>query len=47
MDQAEPIIRDKAEYHLRTTAAMERHFTTPDWTMPEKLALACRMLAAS
>ncbi len=46
MDQAEPIIRDKAEYHLRTTAGMERHFTTPGWTMPEKLALACRMLAA-
>jgi L-fuculose-phosphate aldolase len=40
------IVRDKAEYHRQTSERMERHFVVPDWSVREKLALACRMLAA-
>jgi L-fuculose-phosphate aldolase len=42
----EAIIRDKGEYHARTSANMERFFKVPDWTPQQKLALSCRMLAA-
>ena len=42
----EPIVRDKAEYHARTSANMERFFKLPDWTPQQKMALACRILAA-
>src|SRR6185437_15522293 len=40
------VIRDKAEYHAQTTKRMEKHFVVPEWTVRQKLALACRMLAA-
>ena len=40
------IIRDKAEYHARTTDQMERHLTLPPWSLRQKIALTCRILAA-
>lgn len=40
------IVRDKADYHEQTTQRMQKHFVVPDWTVRQKLALACRMLAA-
>jgi L-fuculose-phosphate aldolase len=39
-------LRDKSEYHRQTTERMARHFVVPDWSARQKLALACRMLAA-
>ena len=40
------IIRDKAEYHARTTEQMERHLAVPTWSLRQKIALTCRILAA-
>lgn len=40
------IVRDKNEYHRQTGERMARHFTVPEWSHRQKLALACRMLAA-
>src|SRR5262245_28681991 len=40
------IIRDKAEYHARTTKEMERHLAVPTWSLRQKIALTCRILAA-
>jgi L-fuculose-phosphate aldolase len=40
------MVRDKSEYHRQTGERMERHFVVPDWSVRQKLALACRMLAA-
>ncbi len=40
------IVRDKADYHEQTTQRMQQHFVVPEWTVRQKLALACRMLAA-
>ena len=40
------IIRDKAEYHARTSEQMERHLAVPPWTLCQKIALTCRILAA-
>lgn len=40
------VVRDKTEYHAQTTERMEKHFVVPEWTVRQKLALACRMLAA-
>ncbi|MGZ5036236.1 MAG: aldolase [Usitatibacter sp.] len=42
----DPIVRTKDEYHAKTSANMQRHFQVPDWTPQQKIALACRMLAA-
>src|SRR3974377_2236712 len=39
------IIRDKAEYHARTTEQMERHLALPSWSVRQKIALTCRILA--
>jgi L-fuculose-phosphate aldolase len=40
------IIRPKEEYHRRTPENMERHLPRPDqWTVRQKLALTCRILA--
>ena len=39
------IIRSKDEYHALTTEQMNRHLRTPEWTLRQKMALACRMLA--
>jgi L-fuculose-phosphate aldolase len=42
----EPIVRTKDEYHAKTSSNMERFFKVPDWTPQQKMALACRILAA-
>jgi len=39
-------IREKEAYHRQTSERMEKHFLTPDWNARQKLALACRLLAA-
>ncbi|MGE5270649.1 MAG: aldolase [Thiohalocapsa sp.] len=39
-------VRDKSEYHRQTSERMDRHFAVPAWSARQKLALACRMLAA-
>lgn len=39
-------VRDKSEYHRQTSERMERHFVAPQWSVRQKLALACRVLAA-
>src|SRR3954468_616952 len=41
----DPIVRDKAEYHAKTSADMDRFFKVPDWSPQQKMALACRILA--
>lgn len=40
------VIRDKSEYHKLTTERMNKHFVVPEWSDRQKLALACRILAA-
>lgn len=40
------IVRDKGEYHKLTSERMNKHFVIPDWNERQKLALACRILAA-
>jgi L-fuculose-phosphate aldolase len=37
--------KPKTDFDARATAEMERHLLTPTWTVREKLALSCRMLA--
>ena len=39
-------IRDKEDYHRQTTERMNKHFVIPEWTVRQKLALACRILAS-
>jgi len=39
------IVRPKQEYHERTTAQMNQHLLTPTWSLRQKLALTCRILA--
>lgn len=39
-------IRDKEDYHRQTTERMNKHFVVPEWTIRQKLALACRILAS-
>jgi len=41
----EAIVRDKSAYHRQTDERMNRHFQVPDWSVRQKLALACRILA--
>src|SRR5262245_6400381 len=43
---SEVIIRDKSEYHARTSEQMERHLDVPPWSPRHKIALTCRILAA-
>jgi L-fuculose-phosphate aldolase len=43
---SEVIVREKAEYHERTTEQMERHLAVPPWSLRQKIALSCRILAA-
>jgi L-fuculose-phosphate aldolase len=38
-------VRDKAAYHRQTDERINRHFESPDWSVRQKLALACRILA--
>lgn len=40
------VVRDKEEYHKQTTERMNKHFVIPEWSARQKLALACRILAA-
>jgi L-fuculose-phosphate aldolase len=42
---SELIVRDKAEYHSRTTEQMEHHLAVPPWSLRQKIALTCRILA--
>jgi len=39
------VIRPKSEYHRITSERMNRYLQTPTWTLRQKLALACRILA--
>jgi L-fuculose-phosphate aldolase len=40
------VIRPKDAYHEQTTRNMEKYLHVPPWTMPQKVALTCRILAA-
>ena len=40
------MVKPKADYHRRASAQMEKHLKAPDWSVRQKVALACRMLAA-
>ena len=40
------VVRDKAQYHQQTSERIEKHFVVPEWSVRQKLALACRILAA-
>jgi L-fuculose-phosphate aldolase len=40
------IIRDKSDYHTRTTQQMEQHLAMPTWSLRQKMALSCRILAS-
>lgn len=40
-----PVVRPKEAYYVRTSAAMEQHLTVPPWSLREKIALTCRILA--
>jgi L-fuculose-phosphate aldolase len=42
---SEVIVRDKAEYHSRTAEQMEHHLAVPPWSLRQKIALTCRILA--
>ena len=39
-------LRDKSYYHRQTSDRMDKHLLTPPWPLREKVALACRILAA-
>ena len=39
------VIRPKQEYHERTADQMEKHLPAPDWTLRQKVALTCRIVA--
>lgn len=41
----QPIIREKSEYYARTSAQMDAHLAPPPWSLREKIALTCRILA--
>ena len=40
------VIRPKDAYHAQTTRNMEKYLHVPPWTMQQKVALTCRILAA-
>ena len=40
------IVREKEAYHQQTTERMNKHFQLPNWSVRQKLALTCRILAA-
>lgn len=42
----EPVVREKAYYHEQTEQRMREHLLEPHWQLREKIALACRILAA-
>ena len=39
------VIRPKQAYHEKTAQQMEQHLPTPNWTLRQKAALTCRILA--
>jgi len=39
------LVRDKAAYHRQSDEGMSRHLESPEWSVKQKLALACRILA--
>src|SRR5712672_174803 len=39
------IIRSKQQYHEQTAVQMDKHLLTPTWSLQQKLALTCRILA--
>jgi len=39
------IIRSKQQYHEKTAVQMDKHLLTPSWSLQQKLALSCRILA--
>ena len=39
-------VRDKEDYHRQTTERMNKHFVVPEWSVRQKLALTCRILAS-
>ena len=39
------IVRPKEAYHQRTSEEMKKHLRTPEWSLREKIALSCRILA--
>jgi len=41
----QPIVREKAEYYESTGTQMEKHLAPPPWSLREKIALSCRILA--
>src|SRR5476649_1583523 len=40
------VVRRKEEYSETSAAEMNRHLDAAQWSAPQKLALACRILAA-
>ena len=43
---SDAIVRPKTDYHARTSAQMEQHLALPPWSLRQKMALTCRILAA-
>jgi L-fuculose-phosphate aldolase len=43
---SDEIVRPKADYHAQTSAQMEQHLALPPWSLRQKMALTCRILAA-
>ena len=39
-------VQAKSVYHQRASSQMEQYLAAPDWSAAQKLAMACRMLAA-
>jgi L-fuculose-phosphate aldolase len=39
------LVRDKAAYHRQSDERMSRHLESTEWSVKQKLALACRILA--
>jgi len=40
-----PVIRAKEAYYARTSSEMDKHLKVPAWSVREKIALTCRILA--
>src|SRR5678816_2648655 len=38
-------VRPKEAYHERATREMGKHLLTPEWSLRQKIALSCRILA--
>jgi L-fuculose-phosphate aldolase len=45
MERQMAIVRPKEAYHQRTSEEMKKHLRTPEWSLREKIALSCRILA--